>query len=242
MMKPAREIAYRIDPALWVREVLGKTPTAWQEQFLRAPRGASLIALTARQVGKTTVAAWAITHAMLFTPGSLSVVACPTQTQSGEAVRRVRENLIKAGATLARDNIYGLELDNGSRVRALPSDDESIRGLTVDAWIVADEAARLDKDLIPALHPMRARCPEARFAMLSTAWSLTDPFWRVWSGNDPTWIGLKATADMADVQPAVGSMCLIPAISAELLLKSRLQSTPKIYRGACFLPGRTESS
>ena len=71
----------------------------------------------------------------------------------------------------------------------------SIRGLTVDAWIVADEAARLSNDLIAALRPMRARHPEARFAMLSTAWSRTDPFWMAWDSDDPSWIRLKATAD-----------------------------------------------
>ena len=139
--------------------------------FLRAPRGASILALTARQVGKTTTAAWAIAHTMLFTPGSLSVIACPAQRQSAEAVRRVREALIKAGAELESDNVYGLELENGSRVLALPGSDDSIRGLTVDGWIVADEAARLISDLIAALRPMRARRPQARFAMLSTAWS-----------------------------------------------------------------------
>ena len=112
--------------------------------FLRAPRGASILALTARQVGKTTTAAWAIAHSMLFMPGSLSVIACPAQRQSAEAVRRVREALIKAGAELESDNVYGLELENGSRVLALPGSDDSIRGLTVDGWIVADEAARLD--------------------------------------------------------------------------------------------------
>src|SRR5262245_60844601 len=96
-------------------------------------------------------------HAALFLPGSLSVVACPAQRQSAEAVRRVREAVIKAGGKLDADNVYGLELTNGSRVR----------GLTVDAWIVADEAARLSSDLIAALRPMRARRREARFAMLS---------------------------------------------------------------------------
>jgi hypothetical protein len=64
------------------------TPTAWQQTFLRAPAGASILALTARQVGKTTAAAWGITHGMLFAPGSLSVIACPAQRQSAEAVRR----------------------------------------------------------------------------------------------------------------------------------------------------------
>ena len=42
---------------------------------------------------------------------------------------------------------------------------------------------------------MRARRPDARFAMLSTAWSRTDPFWMAWDSDDPSWIRLKATAD-----------------------------------------------
>jgi hypothetical protein len=42
---------------------------------------------------------------------------------------------------------------------------------------------------------MRARRPQARFAMLSTAWSRTDPFWTAWSDEDPSWIRLQATAD-----------------------------------------------
>jgi hypothetical protein len=194
-MNNLREAAYRIDPALWVRQVIGVEPTGWQEHFLRAPRGASILALTARQVGKTTTASWAIAHAMIFTPGSLSVIACPAQRQSAEAVRRVREALIKAGVKFKSDNVYGLELENGSRVLALPGSDDSIRGLTVDAWIVADEAARLGEDLIAALRPMRARRPDARFAMLSTAWSRSDPFWTAWAGDDPSWMRLQATAD-----------------------------------------------
>jgi hypothetical protein len=201
MMSNLREIAYRVDPVLWVRDVLNMTPTPWQETFLRSPQGASILVLTARQVGKTTTAAWAIAHSMVFVPGSLSVIACPAQRQSAEAVRRVREALITAGAELKNDNVYGLELKNGSRVLALPGSDDSIRGMTVGAWIVADEAARLPHDLIAALRPMRARRREARFAMLSTAWSRTDPFWTAWSDDDPTWIRLQATAETAPFAP-----------------------------------------
>ena len=57
-MNAHRELAYIIDPALWVREALGIEPAPWQDQFLRAKQGASIIVLTARQVGKTTVAGW----------------------------------------------------------------------------------------------------------------------------------------------------------------------------------------
>jgi hypothetical protein len=198
-MSELSEIAYRLDPVPWVANVLGITPAPWQGTFLRAPQGSSLLALTARQIGKTTTAAWAMAHAMLFTPGSLSVVGCPAQRQSAEAARKVREILIKTGATLKSDNVYGLELENGSRVLALPGSDDSVRGLTVDAWIVADEAARLSADLIAALRPMRARRPQARLAMLSTAWSRTDPFWTAWASDDPTWIRLEATADKVEI-------------------------------------------
>ena len=88
-----------------------------------------------------------------------------------------------------------LELDNGSRVLALPGSDDSIRGLTVDGWIVADEAARLGEDIIAALRPMRARRPQARLAMLSTAWSRGDTFWTARASDDPTSNQLKATVD-----------------------------------------------
>jgi Terminase large subunit, T4likevirus-type, N-terminal len=193
-MTNVREIAYRVDPVLWVREELGMTPSKWQEEFLRAPRGSSHLVLTARQVGKSTAAAWAMAHAAIFMPRSLSVVACPTQRQSVEAVRKVRDTLLKAGAKLVSNNGYGLELENGSRVLALPGSDDSVRGLTVNAYIIADEAARLTPELIAALRPMRARCPDARLAMLSTAWSRTDPFWSAWESNGE-WIRLNATID-----------------------------------------------
>ena len=195
-MTTVREAAYRVDPALWMHEVLGITPHDWQKTFLRAPRGASIAVLTARQVGKTTAAAVGMAHSAMFMPGSLSVIACPAQNQSAEALRKVREMVLKAGAELTTDNVFKLEIANGSRVLALPGTQDSIRGLTVDAWIVADEAAQLDPAIMAALHPMRTQT-HARFAMLSTAWSYTDPFWSVWAGDDPSWIRIAATLDVA---------------------------------------------
>ena len=189
-MKPLIEF----NPALWMHDVLGIPPHDWQRKFLLAPRGASIAVLTARQVGKTTAAAVGMAHSAVFMPGSLSVVACPTQNQSAEALRKVRDMVLMAGAELTTENKYSLELANRSRVLALPGTEESIRGLTVDAWIVADEAARLDPDIMAALHPMRTQRPDARFAMLSTAWSRTDPFWSAWENDD--WVRIGATIDV----------------------------------------------
>jgi hypothetical protein len=106
-MSNLREVAYLIDPVLWVREVLGIEPLPWQQEFLRAPRGACILALTGRQIGKTSTAAWAMASTALFIPGSLSVVACPAQRQSAEAVRRVREAVLKAAASLRLTTFMG---------------------------------------------------------------------------------------------------------------------------------------
>src|ERR1700745_1307983 len=99
-MSKLHNIAYQLDPALWLREVLVIKSQPWQEQYLRAPRGASILGLTARQRGKTTTAAWAIAHAAIFQPSSLSVVGCPAQRQSAEAVRRGQEGGVQACGTL----------------------------------------------------------------------------------------------------------------------------------------------
>jgi hypothetical protein len=204
-MKTEVEIAYHLDPALWMHNELGVKPHKWQREFLGAPLGASIAVLTARQVGKSTVAAVGMAHSAIFRPGSLSVIACPTQEQSAEALRKVRDMVLKAGAELSTDNKYSLELTNRSRVLALPGTHESIRGLTVDAWIIADEAAQLDPAIMAALHPMRTQRPDARFAMLSTAWTRTDPFWTVWDADDPSWLRIEATIDVAPdlIAPAV---------------------------------------
>ena len=195
-MKTEHEIAYRLDAARWAKEVLGISPRTWQEEFLRVALGQDVLVLTARQIGKTTAAALAIAHTAIFKPGSLSVVACPAQRQSAEPIRKVKEMVLKAGATLTTDNKYGVELANGSRVLALPSSEESIRGLTVDGWIVADEAAFLTDEVIAALRPMRAQRPEARFVMLSTANTRTDPFWSAWEAADQSCMRIQVTVDV----------------------------------------------
>jgi len=199
MISP-RELAFQLDPVTWANSV-GFKAKPWQARFLRAPLGASIAVLASRQCGKTTTAAWALAHTALFNPGSLSVIAAPTQPQSAEALRKVKTILLQAGCKLKVDNVHRIELENGARVMALPGDDDNIRGLTVDGWIVVDEAARVTEDLIAALRPMRAQRPNARLAMVSTANTLSDPFWQAWSADANEWLKLKATAEVETYAP-----------------------------------------
>jgi len=199
MISP-RDLAYQIDPVCWAKS-LGFQAKPWQTDFLRAPLGASIAVLASRQCGKTTTAAWAVAHHAFFNSASLSVIAAPTQPQSAEALRKVKADLIQAGCKLKVDNVHRIELDNGARVLALPGDDDNIRGLTVDGWIVVDEAARVTDDLIAALRPMRAQRPNARLAMISTANTLSDPFWPIWSAENDDWVKIQATAEKETYAP-----------------------------------------
>ena len=122
----ARQALYRVAPDKWVERELGVTPDPWQVELLRSPPGSQVIALTGRQAGKTQTAAWALAHVAIFRKGSLSVVACPSQRQSGEAIRRVKAALVKAGAVLKADNVFAVETQEGSRVLALPGDEFDI--------------------------------------------------------------------------------------------------------------------
>lgn len=171
----------------------------WQRQLVEAPSGSRAIALVHRQAGKTTAAAVATAHAMIFgTAGSTSLVLAPTQRQSGEAIRRIRAFLLKAGAKLATDNAFSLQIENGSRVLGLPGqDDAAIRGLTVDGVMVVDEAARVADSLFQAAMPMVLRhAKKARVLLLSTAWAKEGFFYRLWAEGDPRdWLKIEARID-----------------------------------------------
>jgi hypothetical protein len=177
--------------------MLGIELDPWQVTQVSAPAGARVICLVHRQAGKTTGGSVAVAHTMIFrSPGSTSLVLAPTQKQSAEFVRRLREHLLKAGEKLAVDNTFGVEIDNGSRCLALPGqDDAGIRGLTISGGdLVIDEAARVDDRLYDAARPMLIRhARTARLMLLSTAWAKDGFFYRVWSdGEERDWTKIEA--------------------------------------------------
>jgi hypothetical protein len=140
-----------------------------------------------------------VAHTVIYrSPGSTSLVLAPTQKQSAEFVRRLREHVLKAGQPLRVDTTFGIELENGSRCLAMPGqDDASIRGLTISGGdLVIDEAARVDDRLYDAARPMLIRFARtARLILQSTAWAKDGFFHRVWSEGDPRdWIKIEQLA------------------------------------------------
>jgi hypothetical protein len=196
-MQVARQALYRLSPSSWAARELGINLDPWQASQVSAPAGSRIVCLVHRQAGKTTAGSVAAAHTMIYrSPGSTSLVLAPTQKQSAEFVRRLRENILKAGQRLKVDNTFGIEIDNGSRCLALPGqDDAGIRGLTISGGdLVIDEAARVDDRLYDAARPMLIRhARTARLVLLSTAWAKIGFFYRVWSeGNEADWIKIEA--------------------------------------------------
>ena len=108
-----REIAYRLDPVLWVREIL---------QYLPDGMAGDLSALAARGIhsGVDGAASRQDHHRgvgdcafyAVYTR-SLSVIACPAQRQSAEAVRRVKEASSKPALNFESDTSTGSNLRTG---------------------------------------------------------------------------------------------------------------------------------
>lgn len=194
-----RQRLFRSSPEAWSRLQLGVNLDPWQRRLVETPPGGRTICLVHRQSGKTTAAAIATSHHLMFGGyPSTSLVISPTQRQSAEFVRRARGFLLKAGAKLAADNSFSLQLDNGARLLGLPGEnDAGLRGLTVDGLLICDEAARVADQLVEAAMPMLLRhAKKARFLVLSTAWAKAGFFWRTWDEGDPRdWTKIEATID-----------------------------------------------
>ena len=202
-----REIAYRLDPVLWVREVLGMTPRALAGEISARTRGASILVLTARQVGKTTAAAWAWRIRRCSCRDHCRWSLAPPSGKAPKPCARCAKWSSKAGAKLISDNVYGLELANGSRVLALPGSDDSIRGLTVDGWIVADEAARLSRRTDRCL---ASDAGAASGGTLCHALDGLEPHRSVLDGVGkwcPSWIRFQVTVDVDPSSVPAGLSC-----------------------------------
>jgi hypothetical protein len=199
----AREIArralYTLSPSAWCRRELKLELDPWQIRMVDAPAASRVIALTFRQAGKTSAAAVGVAHTMVWRqPGSTSLVLAPTLRQSSELIRNLRGRLLAAGERLTVDNVFAIELANGSRALALPgADDASIRGLSIDGDCVVDEAARVSDALYEAARPMLIRhVATARLILLSTAWARTGFFHKIWSeGDSRDWLKIEARVD-----------------------------------------------
>jgi hypothetical protein len=167
---------------------------AWQADVLRSdePR---MILLAARQVGKTLTTALKAVSTATLKPGALILILSPSQRQSGEMFRVVLGLLkrMKDGPQIVAESALRCELQNGSRICALPSSESTIRGFSAVDLIICDEAARIPDELFGAVRPMLATSGGS-LIMLSTPAGRRGAFFDTWHDENNTWKKVKVAA------------------------------------------------
>lgn len=173
-----------LDPACALR-AQGMPPDPWQRQLLLA-RDSSVLLNCSRQAGKSTTVAALALHQLLTRPGSLVLLASPSERQSCELYRKVLAGFQALGQPVApiRGNQTQLELANRSRLVALPGREETIRSYSGVNLLLLDEASRVPDDLYRSVRPMLA-VSRGRLLALSTPFGQRGWFHDEWIGTGP---------------------------------------------------------
>jgi hypothetical protein len=183
----------RANPARILAEG-GMPPDPWQRDLLLS-RSRRMLLLCSRQSGKSqTAAALALRDALLHPP-ALVLLLSPTQRQSGELFRDNLKRLYNAlgrPVPTVQESALTMELANGSRIIALPGDEETIRGYSGVTTLIVDEAARVLDHLYLSVRPMLA-VSRGRLVCLSTPFGRRGWFFDTWHGQQ-RWERVKIVA------------------------------------------------
>lgn len=168
-------------------EAAGMEPDDWQARALRS-RARQAAWLCSRQSGKSVCAAALAAHEAIYRPGSLTLVVAPTERQSAELVRKVRDVLaaVRSSVRETAESVTRVELANGSRVVGLPGSERTVRGFSAVDLLVLDEAARIEDALYHAVRPMLA-VSGGRLIALTSAWGRRGWLYEVWTNGGQDW-------------------------------------------------------
>lgn len=161
-------------------------PDDTQLRILRSKARKILVNCT-RQWGKSTIVALKVAHHLLTVAEAAVVIISPSLRQSKETLRKVRRFLRFASARLIANSAQEIELDNGSRVLALPGQGETVVGFSALTMLVEDEASIVPDDIFRRMRPMLAVTETVRgfpgvHVMMSTPFGKRGHFYEQWSG------------------------------------------------------------
>jgi hypothetical protein len=200
MTNLARDLRLALDPAGLLRAA-GLQPDPFQEAICRAKK--DMLVLACRQGGKSTAAACAAAYQALYRPGSEILIIAPGQRQAVELLRKA-EQFLRAGVPgieFTSNSESRIELTNGSRLIALPSDPDKIRGYAADLVLI-DEAARVPDELFfSAIRPMLA-VSGGRIIALSTPDGPSGWFYHACMDGSEDWERIRIRAEQCPRIPA----------------------------------------
>jgi len=184
-----------LDVVEFAKESLQFEPDERQAEVLRSTARRGILNCT-RQWGKSTIAGIKALHRAHTKPGSLVVVASPTERQSAEFLSKAAVLLARMGVQPRGDgrNAISLLLPNGSRIVGLPGTEGTVRGFSNVSLMVIDEAARVPDDVYKALRPMLA-VANGDLWLLSTPAGKQGFFYDNWEHGGDEWerVTVRAT-------------------------------------------------
>ena len=154
-----KEILVRLakDPVFFCQKVLNFKPYWYQKMILQS-KSRKIALCTGRQIGKTTALAKKVLHFAYTRANSLVLIISPSQRQSIEFLRRIKNDINSSEllrASIVRETQTELEIRNGSRIISVPASTDTIRGYSPDL-VCIDEAAHFVSDEVyyEAVRPM----------------------------------------------------------------------------------------
>lgn len=164
-----------------------------------SPRG---ILNCSRQWGKSTVTAVKAVHRAYTRPGSLTLVASPSDRQSAEFLRKAADfvRMLDIKPRGDGDNKVSLMFPNGSRIVGLPGNEGTVRGFSAVSLLIIDEAARVTDAMYKALRPMLA-VGRGDLWMMSTPFGKRGFFYETWAHGGDQWARVEAPGTECDRIP-----------------------------------------
>lgn len=165
----------------------GITPDIWQRKVLLS-QSKRILLNCSRQSGKSTTIGTLALHQAIYTPDSLVLMVCPTQRQSGELFRKMLSVYRRLGRPVdpEHESALQLELENGSRIIALPGKEGTIRSYSAVSLLLLDEAAKILDALYSTVRPMLA-VSNGRIIASSTPFGTRGWWHKAWSSGSETW-------------------------------------------------------
>ncbi len=123
------------------------------------------------------------------------MLLAPTLRQSQEFFSKITSFYRELGKPVASkvEQRLGLELENASRIIALPGTERTVRGYSGADLLIVDEAARVDDSLYYSIRPMLA-VSGGRLALLSTPHGKRGVFFDEWT-KGAGWERYEITAE-----------------------------------------------
>lgn len=164
-------LLYRLSPEAWARDQLGIELYPYQRQVAQDLDSTGVIVNVSRRGGKSEICSLLLSwSAVVESPGCTQLITAKTQDQSKELLRRCYEHMARLGISIPSPNKESMELENGSRIIALPG---AGKGINPDNWrgfghklrrIVIDEAAFTVDAVLDVALPMLNPTPGSTMA------------------------------------------------------------------------------